>query len=43
MAILTKEQVKDVIELYNIKTAQDTVKNLMKDALQNTLGLVTER
>ncbi len=40
MAILTKEQVKDVIELYNIKTAQDAhdaVKDLMKDVLQSTL------
>ena len=43
MSILTKDQVKGVIELYNIKTAQDTVKNLMKDAMQNTLGLVIER
>lgn len=40
MSVLTKEQVKDVIELYNIKTAQDAhdaVKDLMKDILQKTL------
>lgn len=40
MSILTKEQVKDVIELYNIKTAQDAhdaVKDLMKDILQRTM------
>ena len=40
MSILTKEQVEDVIELYNIKTAgdaHDAVKDLMKDVLQRTL------
>jgi putative transposase len=40
MSILTKEQVKDVIELYDIKTAEDAhdaVKDLMKDVLQRTL------
>lgn len=40
MSILTKEQVKDVIELYNIKTAEDAheaVKDLMKDILQKAL------
>lgn len=40
MSILTKEQAKDVIELYNIKTAEDAheaVKDLMKDILQRTL------
>ena len=46
MSILTKDQVKGVIELYNIKTAEDAhgvLKDLMKEVLQNTLGLVTER
>jgi len=40
MAILTKAQVKDVLELYNIKTAEDAhdaVKDLMKDVLQGAL------
>ena len=40
MAILTKDQVKDVIELYNVRTAQDAhnaVKDLMKDILQGSL------
>ena len=40
MSILTKEQVKDVVELYDIKTAEDAhdaVKDLMKDVLQRTL------
>ena len=40
MSILTKDQVKDVIELYNIKTAKDAhnaVKDLMKDILQGSL------
>ena len=36
MSILTKEQVKDVVELYDIKTAEDArdaVKDLMKDVI----------
>ncbi len=40
MSILTKDQVKDVIELYNIRTAEDAhnaVKDLMKDVLQGSL------
>ena len=40
MSILTKDQVKDVIELYDIKTAQDAhdaVKDMMKDVLERAL------
>ena len=40
MAILSKDQVKDVIELYNVRTAQDAhnaVKDLMRDILQGSL------
>ena len=40
MSILNKDQIKDVIELYNIKTvedAHDAVKDLMKDVLERAL------
>ncbi|MCP4252277.1 MAG: IS256 family transposase, partial [Candidatus Scalindua sp.] len=40
MSILNRDQLKDVIELYNIKTvedAHDAVKDLMKDVLDRTL------
>ena len=44
MEILTKDQLKDVLELYNIKTTEDShsaVKDLMREILQSTLD--TER
>ncbi len=40
MSILNKDQLSDVIELYNIKTvedAHDAVKDLMKDVLERAL------
>ncbi len=40
MSILTKDQVKDVVELYNIKTADDAhdaAKDLLKDVLERVL------
>ena len=40
MAILTKDQIKDVLEIYNVKTAKDThdaVKDLMREILQSSL------
>ena len=38
MGILTKDQLKDVLELYNIKTTEDAhnaVKDLMREILQD--------
>lgn len=40
MSVLSKEQVKDIVETYGIKTAldaQEAVKDIMKDVLQKTL------
>lgn len=40
MGILTKEQVKEVIKLYGVKTVEDAhnaVKDIFKDVIQNTL------
>jgi transposase-like protein len=40
VSILNKDQIKDVVDLYNIKTvedAHDAVKDLMKNVLERTL------